>query len=390
MARILAIFLFLLIASTVLAQIPLGNKDIEIDYANPQDYEIGGISISGTKHLDRSVLIMLSGLKVGDKITVPGEELSNAIKKLWKQGLFSDVSITISKIEGAKIFLNLALQERPRLSKFSFQGVKKSEADDLRERIKLLKGNVVTENLIMTTKNKVEYFFLDKKYLNAVVTITQEKDTTLKNSVLLKISVDKKKKVKINEIIIHGNNEFKTGKVRRQLKDTKQKSWNIFTSSKFIEDSYESDKQKLIAKYNDKGFRDARIVKDTVYTYNKKSINIEITIDEGNKYYFRNITWTGNTKYTSKELSKILEIKKGDVYNQATLNSRLFMNPKGRDVSSLYLDDGYLFFSLTPVESLIEGDSIDMEMRIYEGQQARINKVTVRGNTKTNDHVIMR
>ena len=390
MARILAIFLFLLIASTVLAQIPLGNKDIEIDYANPQDYEIGGISISGTKHLDRSVLIMLSGLKVGDKITVPGEELSNAIKKLWKQGLFSDVSITISKIEGAKIFLNLALQERPRLSKFSFQGVKKSEADDLRERIKLLKGNVVTENLIMTTKNKVEYFFLDKKYLNAVVTITQEKDTTLKNSVLLKISVDKKKKVKINEIIIHGNNEFKTGKVRRQLKDTKQKSWNIFTSSKFIEDSYESDKQKLIAKYNDKGFRDARIVKDTVYTYNKKSINIEITIDEGNKYYFRNITWTGNTKYTSKELSKILEIKKGDVYNQATLNSRLFMNPKGRDVSSLYLDDGYLFFSLTPVESLVEGDSIDMEMRIYEGQQARINKVTVRGNTKTNDHVIMR
>ncbi|HIA13222.1 MAG TPA: outer membrane protein assembly factor BamA [Flavobacteriales bacterium] len=390
MQKVLPILLFLFIASTVLAQIPLGNKDFKIDYANPQDFEIGGISISGTKHLDRSVLIMLSGLTVGDKITVPGEALSNAIKKLWKQGLFSDVSITISKVEGSKIFLNLALQERPRLSKFSFQGVKKSEADDLREKIKLLKGNVVTENLIMTTKNKVEYFFLDKKFLNAEVTITQEKDTTLKNSVVLKITVDKKKKVKINEIILHGNNEFKKGKVKRQLKDTKQKSWNFLTSSKFIESSYEADKQKLITKYNEKGFRDARIVKDTVYAYNNKSINIEIFIDEGNKYYFRNITWTGNTKYTAKELSKILEIKKGDVYNQATLNSRLFMNPKGRDVSSLYLDDGYLFFSLTPVESLIEGDSIDMEMRIYEGQQARINKVTVRGNTKTNDHVIMR
>ena len=390
MKKVLPILLFLFIASTVLAQIPLGNKDFKIDYANPQDFEIGGISISGTKHLDRSVLIMLSGLTVGDKITVPGEALSNAIKKLWKQGLFSDVSITISKVEGSKIFLNLALQERPRLSKFSFQGVKKSEADDLREKIKLLKGNVVTENLIMTTKNKVEYFFLDKKFLNAEVTITQEKDTTLKNSVVLKITVDKKKKVKINEIILHGNNEFKKGKVKRQLKDTKQKSWNILTSSKFIESSYEADKQKLITKYNEKGFRDARIVKDTVYAYNNKSINIEIFIDEGNKYYFRNITWTGNTKYTAKELSKILEIKKGDVYNQATLNSRLFMNPKGRDVSSLYLDDGYLFFSLTPVESLVEGDSIDMEMRIYEGQQARINKVTVRGNTKTNDHVIMR
>ncbi|PCH91995.1 MAG: outer membrane protein assembly factor BamA, partial [Bacteroidetes bacterium] len=385
MRNIFVILISLFITSAVLAQVPLGSSEVEIDYANPQDYEIGGISVSGTKHLDRSVLIMLSGLTVGDKITLPGEDLSSAIKKLWKQGLFSDVAITIAKVEGTKIFLNLSLLERPRLSKFSFQGVKKSEADDLRENIKLLKGNVVTENLIMTTKNKVENYFLDKKYLNAAVSITQKKDTTLKNSVVLVIAVDKKKKVKIHEIVIKGNKEFKTGKVKRQLKDTKQKSWNIFNSSKFIESSYEADKQKLIAKYNTKGFRDARIVHDTIYKYNKKSINIEITIDEGNKYYFRNITWTGNTKYSAKELSKILEIKKGDVYNQATLNSRLFMNPKGRDVSSLYLDDGYLFFSLTPVESLVEGDSIDMEMRIYEGQQARINKVTVRGNTKTND-----
>jgi len=367
------------------------NHSKDISYDNPKEYTIGGITVTGTKHLDQNVLILLSGLSVGDKIMVPGDRISDAVKKLWKQGLFSDISISVTKTQGQNIFLNLKLTERPRLSKFSFSGVKKSEADDLREKIKLIKGKVVTEHLLITIENKVNEYFIDKGYLNTQVEVISKNDSTTKNSIVLAIKVDKKEKIKINQINITGNTAFKEGKIRRLLKDTKEKSWyNIFSSSKFLENLYEVDKQKVIEKYNEKGFRDAKILRDSVYKFDESTINIDLVISEGSKYYFRNITWAGNTKYSSKELNEVLGIKKGDAFNQTTLNTRLFMNPKGQDVSSLYLDDGYLFFSVTPVEQLVENDSIDMEMRIYEGKQARINKITVRGNTKTNDHVIMR
>ena len=367
------------------------NHSKDISYDNPKEYTIGGITVTGTKHLDQNVLILLSGLSVGDKIMVPGDRISDAVKKLWKQGLFSDISISVTKTQGANIFFNLNLTERPRLSKFSFSGIKKSEADDLREKIKLIKGKVVTEHLLITIENKVNEYFTDKGYLNTQVEVISKNDSTTKNSIVLAIKVDKKEKIKINQISITGNTAFKEGKIRRLLKDTKEKSWyNIFSSSKFLENLYEVDKQKVIEKYNEKGFRDAKILRDSVYKFDENTINIDLAISEGSKYYFRRITWAGNTKYTSKELNEVLGIKKGDVFNQTTLNTRLFMNPKGQDVSSLYLDDGYLFFSVTPVEQLVENDSIDMEMRIYEGKQARINKITVKGNTKTNDHVIMR
>jgi len=363
----------------------------DISYSNPKEYTIGGITVTGTKHLDQNVLIMLSGLSVGDKIMVPGEKISDAVKKLWKQGLFSDISITVSKTQGDNIFFNLNLTERPRLSKFSFSGVKKSEADDLREKIKLIKGKVLTEHLLITTENKVIEYFIDKGYLNTQVELVSKPDSSINNSIVLSIKVNKKEKIKINQVNIMGNTAFKEGKIKRLLKDTKEKSWyNIFSSSKFLESLYEVDKQKVIEKYNEKGYRDAKIVRDSVYKFDETTINIDLVISEGNKYYFRNISWAGNTKYTTKELNEVLGIKKGDVFNQTTLSTRLFMNPKGQDVSSLYLDDGYLFFSVTPVELLVENDSIDMEMRIYEGKQARINKITVKGNTKTNDHVIMR
>jgi len=362
-----------------------------IDYANPKDYVIGGITVSGTKYLDKKVLILLSGLTVGDKIQVPGEKISKAIESLWKQKLFSDIKISATKIQGNNIFLNLNLQERPRLSKFSFSGVKKSEANDLREKIKLIKGKVITDNLIITATHSIKDYFIDKGYLNTEVKIVQEEDATQNNSVILRIDVNKNNKIKINQIIISGNTELPSKKLKRALKNTKEKHWyRIFSSSKFIENSYEGDKIKIINKYNEKGFRDAKIVKDSIYKFDDQTINIEITIDEGSKYYFRSITWVGNTKYTSEELNAILEIKKGEVFDQSVLNSRLYMNPNGRDISSLYLDDGYLFFSINPVEVLVENDSIDMEMRIYEGKQATINKVIIKGNTKTNDHVIMR
>ena len=373
-------------------QFPSTNKgSTDIDYSNPKEYTIGGITVIGTKHLDKSVLIMLSGLSIGEKINIPGEKISEGIRKLWKQGLFSDVKITIEKTQGNNIFLNLLLSERPRLSKFSFSGIKKSEADDLREKIKLIKGKVITENVLLTTKSKVANYFIDKGFLNTEVELSEKPDSTIKNSVILHIDVKKNEKIKINEIKIHGNTAFKDKKIRRLLKDTKEKNWiNIFSNSKYLEELYEDDKRKVVEKYNEKGYRDAAIASDSVYKYDDNTINIDITINEGNQYYFRNITWTGNTKYSSSTLNEILGIKKGDIFNQSILNARLYMNPKGQDVSSLYLDDGYLFFSITPIETLVQNDSIDMEMRIYEGKQAKVNKITITGNTKTNDHVIMR
>lgn len=403
---------------------------VDINYGNPKEYEIGGIEISGPKHLDKSVLRLLSGLSVGDRVLIPGDDISKAIENLWKQGLFSDISIEAQKTIGDKIFIEFILTERPRLSSFRFVGTRKSEEDDIRDKIKLVKGKVVTDDVLLTTKNIVEDFFIDKGFLNTEVTITETPDATLPNNVTLTISVNKKRKVKINRVIIHGNEKLSEGKLKRTLKETQEKKMfapfrnsdaaaknivsgivrgninasvkalekhlnenvklNIFKSSKFLETKYEDDKKAMIAKYNAQGFRDATIVRDSVYRVNDREINVEIWVNEGPKYYFRNITWTGNTKYSSEYLSKVLGIKKGDVYNQADLEANLLMNPQNTDVSSLYLDDGYLFFDVKPVEILVENDSIDIEMRIREGKQARINKVTVVGNTKTHDHVILR
>lgn len=363
----------------------------KIDYSSPKQYVVGGITVSGTKYLDRKVLILLSGLTVGEKIQVPGEAITEAIHKLWDQGLFSDINITATRIEGDKIYLDIALQERPRLSKYALKGVKKSDANDIRESIRLIKGKVVNDNLIVSTENIIKDHYIDKGFLNVEVETEEVNDSTLPNSVILNFKVDRKKKVKIGKIIFRGNEEVKNGKLARSMKETKQRRWwRVWKTSKFLEEEYDADKKALIAKYNQMGYRDARIINDTIYANRDGSINIEINLEEGRKYYFRNITWTGNTKYSSELLGKILGIKKGDVYDQARLESNLFMNPNGRDVSSLYLDDGYLFFNVEPVEVLVVNDSIDLEMRVREGKQATINKVTVVGNTKTNDHVIMR
>jgi len=388
-------FIFFLILSLIsfrsFAQVQIGGDKIVIDYGNPSEYVIGGVMVTGTKFLDEAVLISISGLQVGDTLDVPGEKTSKAISNLWKQGLFSDITLTATRTQGKLIFFELNLQERPRLSKYSFKGVSKSEADKIREKIGLERDKVVTDNVITTTANTVRNFYVDKGYLDAQVRINEIRDTTYANREILEIVVEKNQKVRIRNIEFEGNTAFTKGKLRRSLKDTKEKKWyKIFTGAKFMQSKYEADKSKLLAKYNDKGYRDAAIVFDTVYRTGPRSMEIKLKIDEGNRYYFRNITWIGNTKHTSAELNNILGIKKGDVYNQTALDERLYMNQTGRDVSSLYMDDGYLFFSVTPVEVNVENDSIDLEMRIYEGKQARINKVTVSGNTKTNDRVIMR
>ncbi|MCX6232191.1 MAG: outer membrane protein assembly factor BamA [Bacteroidetes bacterium] len=373
------------------AQVSLGSDLSDIDYNTPKEYEIGGITVTGVQFLDNNMLIMISGLAVGDKITIPGDKISGAIDKLWEQGLFENIKITATKIQGHTIFLDIFLQERPRLSKFKFIGVRKGEADKIREEIKLSSGDVVTENVVTRTKNAIVKYFDKKGYLNATADIKQIPDTAISNSVMLYISIQKNKRVKIADINIHDNQNISDGKIRRAMKETKQKRiFHIFKSSKFIEEDYKADLEKVIEKYNELGYRDAKIVKDSVSRINNKLINVDVWVYEGKKYYFNNISFVGNTKYTSKQLGDILKIRKGDIYNQTTLTKNLSFNPSGYDISSLYMDDGYLFFQAIPVEVQVNNDSIDIEIRIREGKQARINKVTVKGNTKTNDHVIIR
>ncbi|MFC2111112.1 outer membrane protein assembly factor BamA [Bacteroidota bacterium] len=387
---LLLLIIFPLILTNLTAQISIGDKSV-FDYSNPKEYEIGGITVSGIKYLDNNVLIMLSGLTVGDKIMIPGEDVSNAIKKLWKQGLFENINISASKIQGKYIFLDIHLEERPRLSKFIFDGIKKSEADNIRDEINLTRGEVITENVILRTSSIIRNHFVSKGYLNIEVNIKQEKDTSLLNNVILYININKHSKVKINEIKIVGNENISDKKLKRLLKETKEKKlYRFFKASRYIESDYKDDKNKVLEKYNQLGYRDARIIRDSIYKFNDKRVSIDLVINEGKKYYFRHIKWVGNTKYSSELLSKILTVKKGDVYNQKVLDANLYMNLEGQDVSSLYMDDGYLFFNLTPVEVLVENDSIDLEIRIYEGKQAIVRKVTIKGNTRTNDHVILR
>ncbi len=364
---------------------------IRISYANPQKYIIKEITVSGIEYLDKNTIISLSGLKEGDEVTIPGDAITNALKKLWKQQLVGDIQIYITKVEGKNISLEIYLKERPRLSKFYLEGIKKGHSKDLREQFGFITGQKISDALIKNTTNKVYDFYEEKGYYGTEVDVTQFQDTALDNHIILKYDVDKGEKLKIKKINFIGVEKVDPKKLRKKMKETKQKKFiRIFKRSKYVKDDYKLDKQKLIAYYNNLGMRDAKIVADSVYKVDDKYLNIDIHIEEGRKYYFRDITWTGNYKYSSDTLSRVLSIKKGDVYNKQLLDTRLNFNPQGLDISSLYMDYGYLFFNVNPVEIAIDGDSIDIEMRIFEGQQATINRVSVSGNTKTNDHVIIR
>jgi len=357
-----------------------------------REYEIGGVIVTGSNNLDRQVIQLISGLTVGDKVYLPGDETSKAIKNLWKQKLFDDIGIYVTEVKGNVAFLEIRLKELPKLSYYGIRGdLSKSKKNDLREDLNLSRGVIVTENLIVNTENLARQFFIDKGYLNATIEVSKRPDTTESNAVILEINVDRGEKVKIKDINFYGNEQISDKKLRKAMKETKRKRlWTIFKSSKFIRDEYEDDKGLIIEEYNKNGYRDARIVSDSIKMVEDDRIAIDITVEEGSKYYFRDITWLGNTKYTNETLEKILKIKKGDVYDASYLQERLFLDPQGGDISSLYLDNGYLFFDINPVEVKVENDSIDIEMRIREGRQATINKVTVVGNDRTNDHVIIR
>ncbi|WP_375434301.1 outer membrane protein assembly factor BamA [uncultured Hymenobacter sp.] len=356
----------------------------------PKRYELGGITISGARYLDANTLIGLTGLRVGDPISVPGEEIGKAIRKVWEQGILGDVSVSITRIESNRIFLDFNLKERPRLSKFEFTGIGKSQADDLKNKIKLIRGKVVTDALLSNTNTQVRKFYTNKGFLDAKVNITQIPDSSLSNSVVLKINVDKGGKSKIREITFEGNEAFKDSKLKGKFKKTKEKKFpKILNSGKFQRVEFEEDKTKLIEFYNAQGYRDAVVVSDSLIR-NGESLALRVRVDEGPKYYFRNISWAGNYLYDDKTLASVLGIKEGSVYSKETLDKRLNYNPTGQDITSLYMNDGYLFFSIDPVETKVEGDSIDIEMRITEGVQARIKEVNIAGNTKTTDHVLRR
>lgn len=362
-----------------------------IDYSQPRQYRIAGIDVSGSNFLEPNALISLSGLSVGDEITVPGDEISRAIQKLWDQGILGDVEIYATRIEGNDIYLTLSLTERPRLSRFEFNGISKTQQDALRDKVSLQRGRTVTDAVLSSTRNIIREYYLDKSYLNVKTTITQRPDSILPNSVVLNINIDKGDKVKISDIEIVGNEAFSDKKLRKQLKKTKEKRfYKIFTSSKFNRSEYENDKQLLLDFYNTQGYRDATIVSDSVYKVSEDRLAVKIVIEEGIRYYYRNISWNGNYLYDDAYLSRVLGIERGDVYNKQELDKRLNYNPTGIDVSALYQNDGYLFFNIEPVEVRVEGDSIDLEMRVSEGPQATIDKVVVAGNDKTSDYVILR
>jgi outer membrane protein insertion porin family len=365
------------------------STNFSIYYSSPKEYVIAGLDVQGIRYLDTQVLLQISGLNVGDKITVPGDAITNSIKKLWNHGLFSDVKITADKIVGENIWLRINLQERPRLAEVNFSGVSKSEKDDINKKVLLLKGSQVTDNQLTTAEKIIKNIFLDKGFLNTDVKIVQRDDTTQNNSVILDINVDKKEKVKISEIVYHGNKNLKQGTLEKSMKKTKAKKIkNFFSSKKFLNEKYTEDKINLIKKYNEKGYRDATITKDSITKLNNDRVRLDIWVDEGQKYYFGDIKWVGNTIYPSDYLSARLGIKKGDVFDQKLLDKRTKDDEDA--VSSDYLDHGYLFFNLSPMETRVENDSIDLEMRINEGRQATIDRIIISGNTKTNEHVARR
>ena len=364
-----------------------------LDYSNAQEYIVGGVKITGIKYSDPNVFVSMSGLDIGRKVTLPGVDDTKVVEKFWDLGLFSDIKVIAEKIEGNVIFLEIVFRERPRLSKsLIIEGVRKGEVKDLNDKIKLKRGNQVTENVLNNIKTIITKHYRDKGFYNVSTDFIQKNDTTSNNGVTLKVIIDKGPKVKIAEIDFIGNDDFKDKRLRRVMKKTKQKknNFNFFKSKKYVANNFKEDRTKLAEFYSKKGYRDFKIINDSItFVQNKDNrIMLHIRLGEGDQYFFRNITWVGNTKYTTEYLQAWLRFKKGDIYDQVGLMKRLNIDDDA--VASLYTDHGYLFSSITPVELRIDNDSVDVEMRVYEGDQATIDRVMITGNNKTNEHVVRR
>lgn len=400
MNKYLFALIFCVMSTAALAQVsnqprPSLQKSIPPDslsYLNPKDYIIGGVTVSGAKNLDKDVLITISKLNKGDHINLPGEQNAAVIKRMYEQNLFDDVKLNITKINLDTIYLEIVVVERPRLSRMHITGIRKGEIEDLQKKLSDKNSKIVNENLLSTTTAIIKKHFNEKGFLNTTVDIKQRKDPGDANSVILDVAVDKKKKVKINDVVFEGNKDFSQKKLRKFLKKTRKRHWyNVFGSKKFLNDKYTEDKQNLIAKMQGKGYRDAEIISDSVWKHDENTVNVKIKVYEGHKYYFGNITWSGNARYPASILNRLLRVKKGDVFSEEELNTRLQgPTPNNDDVSTLYLDGGYLTYNADPVQTRIYNDTVDLDIRIYEGPQYTINRVLLKGNDVTNDKVVMR
>ncbi len=362
-----------------------------IDYMTEEDYVVGGVSVSGIRYLDINALIGISGLRIGQKITIPGEVISNAVRKLWQQGLFSDVRISIDRIKSDTVFFDIYLQERPRISSIKINGIRPSENQDILDKINLPVGSQLTSYIMTTTSKIIKDHYIEKGFLNTTVEYVQKDDPDQPNNVILNINVDKNDRVKIKEFTFEGNQNFEDMKLRRQMKGTKKKNLNFFKPSKFIGEKFKEDKGTLTSFYNDNGFRDFTILSDSLYKISDDRVGLLIRVDEGDQYFLRSVDWVGNSVYRKEDLDRVFNVERGSVYNQSLILDRLNGSGGAQDaVNNLYLDYGYLFSQIIPIEAKVEDDSIDLEIRIYEGEQAYLNDILISGNIRTNEHVARR
>ena len=393
--KVLMLLAFSGVSLVASAQQKIVNPDITYT-GSPKTYKLAGLTVTGIDGYEDYVLTGISGLAVGQELEVPGTAITDAVKRYWKHGLFSDVSITADSIVGDDIYLKIHLTPRPRISTINYNGLKKTEREDMEKKLGLLKGGQITPNMLDRAKILAKKYFEDKGYKNAEVFIRQRDDVAAKNQVILDIDVDKKEKMKVRSIIIDGDNQLGDKKIKGTMfskgafakTHEAGKLSNILKSKKFTPERWTEDKKNLITKYNEHGYRDAMILKDSVWNVDPKHVNIYVKVDEGKKYYIRNIKWVGNTVYSTDYLSRLLDMKKGDVYNQTYLNKRLSQDEDA--VGNAYWNNGYLFYNLQPTEVNIVGDSIDLEMRIVEGQQAHINRVKINGNDRLYENVVRR
>ena len=384
----------LLLLLTLMA-VPAMAQEVEIDYNNPKKYTVGGVKVEGNHYFSPEQIIQISGLQPGLEVTAPGEELSSIVNRLWLQKYFEDVAVVIDSLVPTRdtAYFKIAIIERPRVSRWTFSGVKNGEEKELLERLNLRRGGEFSDYVSKTASDIIKRYYKEKGFLNCEVNVTTQRDTVIKRAIRVNFGVNKGEKVKIQTITFNGAEHVKETKLVRSMKKTRDKRlMNFFSSKKFNEAEYENDKRSLISAFNEAGYRDARIVKDTMYYVEPGRVQIDFDIEEGQQYYFRDITWTGNSVYNSEALNSILKINKGDVYDVVTMDKRLFGGGKqtDADVSKLYRDNGYLFFNLQAVELNIEGDSVDVEMRVVEGKPATLNNIVINGNDLTNERVIRR
>ncbi len=369
--------------------------DVTIDYNRPRKFIVGGVGVEGNNYLSPDQILQVTGLQKGMEVTVPSEEMTSIINRLWLQKYFEDVAVVVDSIVPATdtAFFKIRIIERPRVSRWTFSGVKSGEEKELLERLNLKRGGEFSEYVAKTSSDIIKRYYKEKGFHNVKVDVNTKRDTVIRSAIRVQFAVDRGQKVKIKTINFNGAEHVKEGKLVKSMKKTRDARFrNFFSSKKFNEAEYDNDKRALISAFNEAGYRDARIVKDTMFYVEPGRLQIDFEIDEGKQYYFRNITWTGNSVYSSDNLNSVLKINKGDVYDVVTMEKRLYGGGKQNeyDITKLYRDNGYLFFNIQPVELNIEGDSVDVEMRVVEGKPATLNNIVINGNDLTNERVIRR